>query len=607
VKQWYPDPRGVDVNGTFHGTLGQNFNAYNLDPFVWLVHKKMGLSGYGFSLDDDAADISGNFATKLGVSIGGLNGLPNHFEWSDGAPYGPVSGTATIAAAKYPENTGTPLNEIKGLPPYSFFALRPYDANAKVLGANLSNAGDPAVPANTSLLDFGNGGLYTYSYIPTDKHPPEASDPLSKFTVGNSYLFTMLGNGTADAALTAGNQSVAAPYMNTLNVVSIPFGSTLTTTAVFGSLTSYTQQYEELARVSMVPTVALHTPDDPFAPKEFVANAPLPALHTIVNGTLDSARVEIADGGLSGTGKITGVLNVYGPVGGYANPIVSVGIDPHPDWKDELWNNPSNVIKGTNGGFLVAGDPEKPEDPLKGGTPGKLTVEGDVSMYGASFVVYAKGTTQGSDYSYLDSDGKVHLGNSKLDLSLLGYTPQTGHSLTIINAAQGITGKFSQGNSITVNGFPFTITYNANSVVLTPGPKAVAPPPLAAAPPAPVPQDPYPVFVQTLYRDVLKRLPRPAELNRWVRFLRSGGARNAVAMALVTLPAYLRKHPTAASFVKGLYRDVLGRLPPPRGVAAWVGFARAHPGDWAALAQAFLSAPGPRTRLRELFDQAALS
>src|SRR5262249_8253066 len=53
AKQWYPDPS--------LSTAGQTFNAYNLDPFVWFVHKKMGLSGYGFSLDDDAADISGNF------------------------------------------------------------------------------------------------------------------------------------------------------------------------------------------------------------------------------------------------------------------------------------------------------------------------------------------------------------------------------------------------------------------------------------------------------------------------------------------------------------------------------------------------------------------
>jgi hypothetical protein len=39
--------------------------------------------------------------------------------------------------------------------------------------------------------------------------------------------------------------------------------------------------------------------------------------------------------------------------------------------------------------------------------------------------------------------------------------------LTIITAAKGITGKFSQGSSITVDGFTFNIAYNAKSVVLT--------------------------------------------------------------------------------------------------------------------------------------------
>jgi hypothetical protein len=61
---WYPDPSA--------GVGNPNFNAYNLDPFVWFVHKKLGLSGYGFSLDDDVADVGADWGTKLAVSIGGL-------------------------------------------------------------------------------------------------------------------------------------------------------------------------------------------------------------------------------------------------------------------------------------------------------------------------------------------------------------------------------------------------------------------------------------------------------------------------------------------------------------------------------------------------------
>ncbi|HEY9662797.1 MAG TPA: hypothetical protein V6C65_30460, partial [Allocoleopsis sp.] len=70
---WYPDP-SVPKGGC-------NFNVFNLDPFVWFVHKKLGLSGYGFSVDDDIADVGANKARNLKIAIGGLNGLPNWNPW----------------------------------------------------------------------------------------------------------------------------------------------------------------------------------------------------------------------------------------------------------------------------------------------------------------------------------------------------------------------------------------------------------------------------------------------------------------------------------------------------------------------------------------------
>jgi hypothetical protein len=452
LNQWYPDPSLP--------TAGQPFNAYNLDPFVWFVHKQMGLSGYGFSLDDDAADISGNFATKLGVAIGGLNGLPNHFEWSNAAPYGPVSADAKVVSGQ----------EIAALPPYAFFSTQPYNANEKIPGANISGVG---VPGGTYLYSFGNGGLYTYSYLlsnqPTPQQnplpPPPTPGPLQipPLALNGTSLFTIVGPGTANGlprTLSPGQTIAAGPHMETLQDVNIPTGSTLTITSLIGSLTSYTQQYEEMARVSKVAT-----PDSQNgkAIPGFVPSAPLPSLDTLVDGILDAGRIEIVDGFLSGTGTVKGSLSVFGPVSGYADPIELKRVGKEPI--DPSWDNRKNTIKGTDGGFLVAG---KLGATPGSGTPGKLTVTGDVSLFGASFVAYARGTaTQGNDYSWLSSDGKVHLDNSKLDLSLVGYTPRAGDSLTIITAAKGITGNFSQGNSITVNGFKFNITYNANSVVLT--------------------------------------------------------------------------------------------------------------------------------------------
>ncbi|MBI1766469.1 MAG: hypothetical protein HYR56_34110 [Acidobacteria bacterium] len=81
---WYPDPRVP--------RCGLTFNAFNLDPFVWFVHVQLGFSGYGFSLDDDTADVGAGEAARLQLTIGGGAGLPNQNEWAIQAVYGPVSG-----------------------------------------------------------------------------------------------------------------------------------------------------------------------------------------------------------------------------------------------------------------------------------------------------------------------------------------------------------------------------------------------------------------------------------------------------------------------------------------------------------------------------------
>lgn len=93
--RWYPDPSltGAATGQTINGAPA-DFNLYNLNPFVWFVHKNLGLSGYGFSLDDDAADVGADGASQLHVVIGSLDPLaPGQFykaEWTHGAPFGPV-------------------------------------------------------------------------------------------------------------------------------------------------------------------------------------------------------------------------------------------------------------------------------------------------------------------------------------------------------------------------------------------------------------------------------------------------------------------------------------------------------------------------------------
>jgi hypothetical protein len=92
--QWYPDPK--------EHVGGRPFNIYNLDPFVFFVHRVLKLSGYGFSVDDDVADVQSNYGNNLSFSIsglgtGGVNPLKNTDEWSNGAPFGTVSDQAAIS------------------------------------------------------------------------------------------------------------------------------------------------------------------------------------------------------------------------------------------------------------------------------------------------------------------------------------------------------------------------------------------------------------------------------------------------------------------------------------------------------------------------------
>ncbi len=45
---WYPAP--------FKKAGGRDFNVYNLNPYVYFVHKVLNMSGYAFSVDDDVAN-----------------------------------------------------------------------------------------------------------------------------------------------------------------------------------------------------------------------------------------------------------------------------------------------------------------------------------------------------------------------------------------------------------------------------------------------------------------------------------------------------------------------------------------------------------------------
>jgi hypothetical protein len=105
-SQWYPDPKTP--------TGGQKFNVYNLDPYVWFVHKVAGLTGYGFSIDDDLAnpsatgprdDDANHSPSNLEIGFSGTKGtgnlsaampLTNQTQWFPSTRWGTLQTTATI-------------------------------------------------------------------------------------------------------------------------------------------------------------------------------------------------------------------------------------------------------------------------------------------------------------------------------------------------------------------------------------------------------------------------------------------------------------------------------------------------------------------------------
>ena len=85
--RWYPDPSLP--------TGGLTYNAFNLDPYVWFVHDKLGLTAYGFALDDDIGNVNAGGATNIAFAVGGLTGLPNTDPFTNVSPFGVVQATAS--------------------------------------------------------------------------------------------------------------------------------------------------------------------------------------------------------------------------------------------------------------------------------------------------------------------------------------------------------------------------------------------------------------------------------------------------------------------------------------------------------------------------------
>lgn len=154
---WYPDPalhRG-----------GRDFNVFNLDPFVWFVHVQLKFSGYGFSVDDDTADIGAGGASHLQLSIAGPGGLLNTAPWTIQAPYGPVKDVTAYYSGPASDNNGDTLynaiSNISETTPIRVTTPSPHHlANGDVI--RIDQVAGPAGTNANGTFRIGNVGKTTF-------------------------------------------------------------------------------------------------------------------------------------------------------------------------------------------------------------------------------------------------------------------------------------------------------------------------------------------------------------------------------------------------------------------------------------------------------------
>lgn len=197
--QWYPDP-ALPAGG-------QKYNVFNLDPYVWFIHDKLGLTAYAFALDDEIGNVNAGGATNVNFSIGGLNGLPNKDPYTNTSNFGVLTTGASTTPAK--------SSVIAGLTnPKVVYQAFPY-AYDKLTPGTLVNG--PGVPTGTTVQ---------FTNIVGDNLPQSdivLSNPLTSASTGPYSLFgaftftgTVLGIGQANDTIVLYNPAGAS--LNTPDV-----------------------------------------------------------------------------------------------------------------------------------------------------------------------------------------------------------------------------------------------------------------------------------------------------------------------------------------------------------------------------------------------------
>jgi len=196
--QWYPDPALA--------TGGQTFNVYNLNPFVWFIHDKLGLSAYAFSLDDDIGNVGATGATNIDFSVGGLYGLRNPAPYTPQAPFGPVQTQAAATQANSSQIGGLTNQQVLN-------QIIPFDYAHNTAGTLINGPG----------VQMGTTVQFTSINPTPSKSTITLSNPLTSSSTSPTFYFfgqlvftgTVLGKGQ-DSKTIIFNGPAAQNVYNTL-------------------------------------------------------------------------------------------------------------------------------------------------------------------------------------------------------------------------------------------------------------------------------------------------------------------------------------------------------------------------------------------------------
>lgn len=264
AEQWYPAPSEATPGAMIDKGAGPQpatFGVYNLNPYVWFIHIKLGMSGYGFSVDDDTANAQ-DAADNIQVAYGGTAStapgpsnqkIANLELYTFGAPFGTLhdQGYIDITSGVAKGYDLTKYTVINGLSLATVGKLKAFDAKsgqgALVTGFGMTEGSSrvyftgpsnptPNTPsgANSSYVVLlqaspaqdGPTGPYTFSGFTTTLPTIPTVSPTSG-AVGTSV--TLTGTGFTKALGVTFNGLPAASFQvnsDTSITATVPVGAT---------------------------------------------------------------------------------------------------------------------------------------------------------------------------------------------------------------------------------------------------------------------------------------------------------------------------------------------------------------------------------------------